>query len=264
MYVTTTPTNEVKVINMTTETQNVKVQPPVKTALAISKRDFYQWLDNQSYGYRTHIASSPISGHDIFVSQPDDKHMGEFLHLPTALLIRPECETNEDFLQVLPYIILRVKPKNDAVEISHLYKYMRPVKGTEVRLHDLYSIGFGGHIEEQPNKDKNFAEVIIDCAIRELEEEVNTKLTREQLVKAFSNAVIMHDTSNAVGRVHLCVALFVDVSEDKVGEPDPKEVANFGTSRRQLLLDAHAHGELQLEPWSNHLLTHFEQNFTAV
>lgn len=241
----------------------VKQFQPPKLALAITKKDYYEWLDKHGFGMRSNIASSPISGNDIFASHLYPENIGDFLKLPTALLIRPECETNEDFLQVLPYVIMRVKSK-DGVASNKFFAYKRPDKGTEKRLHDMYSVGFGGHIEEQPSKDKSFADVIIDCAIRELDEEVKTPLTREQLINSFSTAIVFHDTSNKVGKVHLCLALFVDVDEDQVGEPDPTEVINFQVTNQVALEASRDMGKLNLEPWTNILLKNFSGHFSII
>lgn len=241
----------------------VKEFQPPKLALAITKKDYYEWLDKHGYAMRTNLPSSPISGFDIFAAYLNPANIGDFFKLPTALMIRPQCETNEDFLQMLPYVIMRIKSK-DGVASDKFYAYMRPNKGTEKRLHDMYSVGFGGHIEEQPSKDRSFADVIIDCAIRELDEEVKTPLTREQLIESFSSAVVFHDTSNSVGSVHLCLALFVDVDEDQVGEPDPTEVINFQVTNRVKLEASRDSGTLKLEPWTNILLKNFPDNFRII
>lgn len=67
---------------------------------------------------------------------------------------REEAETNENFRQVIPYCVLR--------HGALVYAYRR--KGAEKRLHGLWSIGVGGHVDHP--------ETIVEARDRELKEEV--------------------------------------------------------------------------------------------
>ena len=69
---------------------------------------------------------------------------GEFQHLDFSGYVRPECEKNYNFIQMIPYIILRdIDRETGAVKYL---TYKRGKKGTENKLHDKFSVGVGGHI----------------------------------------------------------------------------------------------------------------------
>jgi predicted NUDIX family phosphoesterase len=55
----------------------------------------------------------------------------------------PYCEGNPYFLQLIPYIVVTCKKE----ENTHIFYYRRSKGGGESKLHDMYSIGFGGHVE---------------------------------------------------------------------------------------------------------------------
>ena len=69
---------------------------------------------------------------------------GEFQHLNFSGYKRPECEKNYNFIQMIPYIILRdIDRETGAVKYL---TYKRGKKGAENKLHDKFSVGVGGHI----------------------------------------------------------------------------------------------------------------------
>lgn len=100
------------------------------------------------------------------------------------LVPRSVCETDEELLQVIPYIVVKCD--------DHLMCYSR--EGGEPRLDAKASIGFGGHINAG---DDSYDE----GAAREGREEL----------KGFNASVLspalgfIYDDSNPVGRVHLGV-----------------------------------------------------------
>ena len=51
---------------------------------------------------------------------------------------REAVEKNQDLKQIIPYVIIQTK------DLKNIAVYKR--KGSEERLHDLWSIGIGGHI----------------------------------------------------------------------------------------------------------------------
>jgi predicted NUDIX family phosphoesterase len=69
-------------------------------------------------------------------------------------------ETNRAFHQIIPYAILYREGK--------VLIYKRSKNGNESRLHDLWTLGFGGHIEEV---DGVGMEAVRNCFVRELQEE---------------------------------------------------------------------------------------------
>ena len=231
-----------------------------KKALAVRKDFFDEFVLNlHATSPVLYESSTPISGVDNkLIHLSSDSHYGEqtsikrFLDLETYLLDRPECETNEKYLQVLPYVTLR-----DTMQREMVYCYQRPVKGTESRLHGDYSIGYGGHIEESPTEDKSFAQVIIDCVQRELEEEVGLKVTYEQVLNSFRTAILFHDTSNPVGKVHLCLSLTLFVNKDAFGKVEESEVLKHELCHYSNLISRVKKGEINVESWTRILLNHF-------
>lgn len=235
----------------TTATE-VKQLQPVKTALAITKRDFYKWHEEVAFGDKH--SSHPVKGYDIYAAKLSEDNLKEFFELPTALLVRPECETNEDFLQVLPYVVLRTESEAGTDNIN-LLTYQRGKKGTEARLHGDYSIGFGGHIEEQPTTVKSFLEVVIDCARRELMEEVGLEVSSREIMDGLVRGFAFHDTTNSVGKVHLSLVIVLDVDggtrlasgeEDQIVDVVQKSAEQLRTNAEQ--------GLIKLESWTSILL----------
>ena len=107
---------------------------------------------------------------------------------------RDVVESRESFKQLIPYVVLVC---NDLVGL-----YRRTPKGGEGRLHNRYSIGFGGHV--------SVSDIVTDgetidvegtlelAARRELEEEVN-----HSTVLSKSLLGVIYDDTDAVSRVHL-------------------------------------------------------------
>lgn len=58
-----------------------------------------------------------------------------------AFLPRDTVETNEKYIQIISYVLLRSG--------NELFVYKRGTSGSENRLHEQYSIGVGGHVNTQ-------------------------------------------------------------------------------------------------------------------
>lgn len=112
----------------------------------------------------------------------------EFFSTPVALYDRKHCETDENLLQLLPYIVVRNRN-------GHVLRYFRGKGGTEDRLHSKISIGLGGHIETVPNAGNLFDHCKAD-AMRELEEEIGVRPDKIEFVRLVFNPT-------GVNRVHL-------------------------------------------------------------
>ena len=111
------------------------------------------------------------------------------------LVPRSACETDEELLQVIPYIVVNCG--------EHVMAYSRA--GGEPRLDQRSSIGFGGHINIG---DETYA----DGAAREGREEL-----RGFRDKCLSPALgFIFDDSNPVGRVHLGVLHVYDFTKAPV------------------------------------------------
>ena len=115
---------------------------------------------------------------------------------------REEAETNVQFKQVIPYIVVRHK---DQYLVSQ-----RTRQQQETRLHNLYSIGQGGHITDQDFKtgaNLDASDPILAGLMRELREEFT--LAPEYGCRCIG---LINDNSNEVGKVHFGLVYELRVS----------------------------------------------------
>jgi predicted NUDIX family phosphoesterase len=115
---------------------------------------------------------------------------------------RGPAETDPTWKQLIPYVVFR--RGNDVT------MYQRTSKGNETRLHNLYSLGIGGHINPEDG------EAIDDRVYwrgqhREMIEEVG--ITRGE-TDSCPMVGLIYDPSNAVGQVHFGVVHFYWASPD--------------------------------------------------
>ena len=142
----------------------------------------------------------------------------------TYLMDRDYCETDITHLQLLPYVLIGKKQDG----LTRYFTYRRGNKGNESRLHDLFSIGVGGHVEEAPTAAIKLDSVLINCAKREIKEEIGIIVPYSVLQAALANALIIHDCSNEVGRVHLGIAMVVFVSNINIGATEEGVISDHG------------------------------------
>ena len=116
---------------------------------------------------------------------------------------RSEMETNEEYKQLIPYIVL-INPEKG------IFCYQRSKMSGETRLHGKWSLGIGGHINET-DKVGVYDDIISNGINRELIEEVGFDL--ESISEGVCTFCI-YDKNNSVGRVHLGLCLFALVYED--------------------------------------------------
>ena len=109
---------------------------------------------------------------------------------------RSAAEKNPKFKQLIPYTIL--------LRNQHVFCYQRTKNGGEPRLHDLWSIGVGGHINPGDGEGKEAYE---QAFRREIAEEV---LITGNINKAPIVALV-NDNSNEVGKVHFGVVHTIQV-----------------------------------------------------
>jgi predicted NUDIX family phosphoesterase len=163
---------------------------------------------------------------------------GEFTSdRPCGYLTREFAEYCEDFRQLIPYVVIKNGDK--------ILSYKRSSKSGESRLHDMYSIGFGGHcdLDEYAFEQLgiiNIHDVVLLGAERELHEEL--KLSTEGVKKLKAIGVIkLNDTP--VDKVHIgcLMVLESNVDLDK-GEID-QQVDRAWKTPAELK-------EMHLEAWS--------------
>lgn len=170
---------------------------------------------------------------------------------------RPVLEESPDFVQPIPYIVIR---RGDEV-----LAYERGAGGGDARLHSKVAIGFGGHVD---GTDAHYTgDGIIDlrktmenACIRELEEELGISFTgtmpdlRSRLLN-WSHIISADDTP--VDRVHIGLVAQIDVSAlpniDPANFEDVIENARF-VSADGLFTDSVA-GVVELETWTRLILS---------
>lgn len=152
-----------------------------------------------------------ISNSKAWVEEVLDKH---------AIIARRDyLETNETFLQVLPYnVFLSFKGENIKV-----FVYKRTKIVGETRLAGKASFGIGGHIDIQENDIKSSIVDIIKRSIaREFKEEIEIRKENIAISLNFDEIVntefrthlfdlFLLDNSNEVGRVHLGLIKFINI-----------------------------------------------------
>ena len=154
---------------------------------------------------------------------------------PRSLEFRPRrlVETDPSLKQLIPYAILR---RGDEV-----FAYRRGKAGGENRLHDLWSIGVGGHINRQDGVPGDLA---YQAGFqRELDEEV-------EIIGPYSHRIVglLYDPRTAVGSVHVGVVHIVDL-EGAATARDPALVdAGFRS------LDSLRQDRDRLESWSQFVI----------
>jgi len=106
---------------------------------------------------------------------------------------RPQMETNPDFKQLIPYVIMRCN--------GRYLTYLRGKRAGEKRLVGNRSIGIGGHINPVDDMSLfSFRDTYLNAVKREVEEEINLQTGYTDRIVA-----LLNDDTNEVGQVHLGV-----------------------------------------------------------
>ncbi len=154
---------------------------------------------------------------------------------------RPHLEEDENFKQIIPYIILSYQDK--------IAVYQRTKKGGESRLHNSHSIGFGGHIDAfdlayDDQGSINLDQTIETSAQREIDEElVISSITNK------SPLGYIIDNSNPVGRVHIGVVERWELSTDGIrsNEDEIKVLGLYPINKLKAM-------STNMENWSEHII----------
>jgi predicted NUDIX family phosphoesterase len=141
---------------------------------------------------------------------------------PDGFEFRPrhEVETDTNYLQVIPYLLLRFE--------GQVFHYQRGGAGTEKRLTARRSVGIGGHIN-----DFDFqlgSDVYRLGMLRELREEVtHAPIASEQTLG------MIYDDATPVGEVHLGIVEVIDLNQPFV-QPNEPAIEGLGFATVQQLL----------------------------
>ncbi len=146
---------------------------------------------------------------------------------------RKDVEKDPSYKQIIPYIILQTR------DLKKTAIYHR--KGNEKRLHDLWSIGMGGHINpiDKDRHNASFRQILMTGMERELNEELEHKPINELPVFL---GIISEDITD-VGKVHLG-AVFRILTEHPEQYLPGAELFQFTWSDTDLL------AKLNIELWS--------------
>ncbi len=143
-----------------------------------------------------------------FVSVPEDL-LNRLIRDHGLFMQRKYAETDESYRQVIPYIILG----NQEGEVLVMKRL--DTQG-EKRLHNLYSLGVGGHVHNLDSEDP--LQAFQNGLVRELHEEVDV-----DLIKPLSFLGLINDSETPVGRVHIGAAYQGMVHFRRMNEPDQFE-----------------------------------------
>ena len=148
---------------------------------------------------------------------------------------RPRGPAEEDpsFKQIIPYVHVRSADR-------HLLLERLPTQG-ESRLHHLFSIGVGGHVEPEPGNTP----LLVAGLSREIIEELEVDRVDSGALRLLG---FLNDDRTPVGRVHFGIACQLTL-------PAPVVVREIDKMRGQWVAEAvlrDHHG--QMETWSQILL----------
>jgi predicted NUDIX family phosphoesterase len=102
---------------------------------------------------------------------------------------RDEVETDFSYKQLIPYVIFSNGDK--------IFVYQRSSTSDESRLRKKYSIGIGGHIDDD-DQGENILDLVHNAMLREVEEEIGIVTAINQ----YTLLGFLNDNTNDVGRVH--------------------------------------------------------------
>lgn len=123
---------------------------------------------------------------------------------------RDEAENNPNYKQVIPYCIVS--------RGTGTFCYQRSKNGSENRLHDLWSIGVGGHVNPC---DGLTNESIVNACKRELDEEI-----KFSLLKNAGFVGLINDDSDSVNSVHFGVVYHVKLDNNSTFDVKDPSLSN--------------------------------------
>jgi len=153
------------------------------------------------------IPSKLIEGEGIIKMSLTD--LEKLVSKNTMFFERQFVETEPNYKQLIPYVVL----KDDNQYII----YKRTTNQTEERLHNLYSIGIGGHINVD-DKAPTVLGTIMSGMLREIEEEVSFEIENLKYVG------LLNYNGNPVSQVHLGIVFIAEGKFYGVNEKDNFEI----------------------------------------
>lgn len=183
--------------------------------------------------------------------------------LPTYLQDRTTCETDEAYLQIIPYVIIKDTS-------GYILSYRRGKGSGEQRLLEKCSIGFGGHVEENTcdglDRDRftKMSSLLSINTLRELNEELNIPISYFNYNLLFNkfrhgDFSVIYSTKSEVEKYHLCLCLSITVTSQTNAEYlfEQQVIENSKWMSKEELLLAHKDNSRVLENWSEIALHHY-------
>lgn len=120
---------------------------------------------------------------------------------------RSEAETDKDFQQIIPYVLVKNSDGKFASYTRH---------GNEKRLHGKLSCGIGGHIDETDKAD-SFDDTLANGMCRELCEELKD-FDRSKVKLSYLG--IINEIESDVGEVHLGLVFLMECNDGYIPMPN--------------------------------------------
>lgn len=159
---------------------------------------------------------------------------------------RKQAEVDPSFKQVIPYCVI-------ASTDNKYFVYERSKKGGESRLHNLLSVGTGGHINPIDGHSANVT-TYYKALCRELKEELGIVVESYEAIPYG----LLYDPSNEVGKVHFGVVHCIVVSNANrdIIHNTEETFANFKWMERKELWQEFD----KFENWSKLVITYLLPN----
>ncbi len=149
---------------------------------------------------------------------------------------RSEAESNPEYKQVIPYVLVVCDGK--------LFSYIRSKRSGETRLKGFRSVGFGGHVNETDISSFQLQQGLLYLYENAVDREIREELRIESEYRQRRVAVLNYDGDD-VGKVHFGIIHVLELAEPRVELRDP------ALSRGQFLsLPAMAVALDEFERWS--------------
>lgn len=210
------------------------------TALCVSRQDYLDFI-NYLDGNGENKIDTPNEC-TILVGDAISK----FDQLPVQLLSRDVCESDENFLQIIPYVTVVQKNKG-IISFKHL------TSNGKDRSQYPYSIGFGRHIEAK--LDDSLVHSYVYTIAAELNEKLGINFTNEEVAGFIENQsrhinIIYHDEPGFSKAVHLGISCICSIDEDDVITIDPNVIGSLRYHNVKELTDPSTFTDGELGPWS--------------
>ena len=174
-----------------------------------------------------------------FTKQKHDKKIWSKFDKIGKYVYRNEAEGINVLQQIIPYILIR----NTS---GQFLAYKRLTTTSESRLHNTYSLGFGGHI----NKEDGSREVLFKAAVRELMEELNI----EQINVPLKFIGYVRDLGGKTADHLGCVFVF-DCNDGEVSIKETDLLEGKWMTKEQLI-----NSYSKFESWSKFIIDYMVDN----